>query len=146
MALFRGRLTWPRWLALTLIFCHTLFLLSHARRTKHKDIGRSDNPLSDSGLMSASWIWTPEATTGNIAFIKTYISGSGRTAVTATISMTVVQQFTLWVNGRLIGESGDGADDWESAQVFNTALNATSNIFSVLAVNDADSVTAQMTS
>ncbi|KAF7341488.1 hypothetical protein MVEN_01886200 [Mycena venus] len=53
--------------------------------------------------------------------------------------MTVVQQFTLWVNGRLIGASGDGADDWKSAQVFTTALNATSNIFSVLAVSDADS-------
>ncbi|KAJ7751110.1 hypothetical protein B0H16DRAFT_1841511, partial [Mycena metata] len=113
--------------------------VTHARRTKHNDIGRSDDPLSDSGLTSASWIWTSGATMGSIAFIKTYISGSGRTATSATISLTVVQQFTLWVNGRLIGASGDGADDWKSAQVFTTALNATSNIFSVLAVNDADS-------
>ncbi|KAJ7089118.1 hypothetical protein C8R44DRAFT_441193 [Mycena epipterygia] len=136
MALSRGR---PTWLALTLIFCHIPFLLTHARRTKHDDIGRSDDPLSDSGLTSASWIWTSGATTGSIAFIKTYISGSGRTATSAIISMTVVQQFTLWVNGRQIGTSGDGVDDWKSAQVFTTALNATSNIFSVLAVNDADS-------
>ncbi|KAJ7761410.1 hypothetical protein B0H16DRAFT_1531002, partial [Mycena metata] len=137
MALFRGRPT--SWLARTLIFCHIPFLFTHARRTKHNDIGRSDDPLSDSGLTSASWIWTSGATMGSIAFIKTYISGSGRTATSATISLTVVQQFTLWVNGRLIGASGDGADDWKSAQVFTTALNATSNIFSVLAVNDADS-------
>ncbi|KAJ7342862.1 hypothetical protein DFH08DRAFT_236399 [Mycena albidolilacea] len=136
MALLSGR---PTWLARTLIFCHIPFLLTHAHRTKHNDIGRSDDPLSDSGLTSASWIWTSGATTGNIAFIKTYISGAGRTATSATISLTVVQQFTLWVNGRLIGVSGDGADDWKSAQVFTTGLNATFNIFSVLAVNDADS-------
>ncbi|KAJ7844503.1 hypothetical protein B0H14DRAFT_2776463 [Mycena olivaceomarginata] len=136
MALLSGR---PTWLALTLIFCHIPFLLTHAHRTKHNYIGRSDDPLSDSGLTSASWIWTSGATTGNIAFIKTYISGAGRTATSATISLTVVQQFTLWVNGRLIGASGDGADDWKSAQVFTTGLNATFNIFSVLAVNDADS-------
>ncbi|KAJ7833609.1 hypothetical protein B0H14DRAFT_2800426 [Mycena olivaceomarginata] len=136
MALLSGRSTW---LALTLVFCHIPFLLTHAHRTKHNDIGRSDDPLSDSGLTSASWIWTSGATAGSVAFIKTYISGAGRTATSATISLTVVQQFTLWVNGRLIGASGDGADDWKSAQVFTTGLNATSNIFSVLAVNDADS-------
>ncbi|KAJ7932803.1 hypothetical protein B0H13DRAFT_2650768 [Mycena leptocephala] len=140
MALFRGR---PTWLILTLLYCHIPFLLTHARlsklRTKHNNIARSDDPLSDSGLKSASWIWTSGATTGNIAFIKTYISGAGRTATSATISMTVVNQFTLYVNGRLIGASGNGVDDWKSAQVFNTALNATSNMFSVLALNDANS-------
>ncbi|KAJ7655909.1 hypothetical protein B0H17DRAFT_1146302 [Mycena rosella] len=35
--------------------------------------------------------------------------------------------------------SGDGANDWESAQVFTAALNSTTNIFSVLAVNNAHS-------
>ncbi|KAJ6571966.1 hypothetical protein B0H19DRAFT_1255896 [Mycena capillaripes] len=137
MVLFRGRWTW---LTLTLIFCNIPFLLANARLGKRRaKLGRSDDPLGDSGLRSASWIWTSGATTGNVAFVKTYISGSGRTATTATISMTVVTQFTLWVNGQQIGASGDEADDWKSAKVFTTTLNPTSNIFSVLAVNNADS-------
>ncbi|KAJ6514549.1 hypothetical protein DFH09DRAFT_1374025 [Mycena vulgaris] len=113
---------------------------AHAPRSlaKHNAIGKRD-PLLDSGLVSASWIWTPDATIGNVAFLKTFSSAAGKTAISASISMTAVNQFTLWVNGQPIGASGDGPDDWKSAQVLDAALNATSaNTFSVLAVNKAN--------
>ncbi|KAJ7645385.1 hypothetical protein B0H17DRAFT_1339047 [Mycena rosella] len=133
---------WRTWLTLVSIFCRIPFLLVHARRiklgAKNEDIGKRD-PLSDSGLESASWIWTSAAITGNVAFLKTFPSTAERTAISATISMTAVNQFTLWVNGNPIGASGNGADAWKSAQVFNAVLNASTNTFSVLAVNNANS-------
>ncbi|KAJ6553630.1 hypothetical protein DFH09DRAFT_924817, partial [Mycena vulgaris] len=94
------------------------------------------SPLSDSGLVSASWIWTSSGTTGNVAFMKTFPSPTGQSAVSASISMTAVNQFTLWVNGQPIGASGNGADDWKSATVLSASLNASTNTFSVLAVNN----------
>ncbi|KAJ7742726.1 hypothetical protein DFH07DRAFT_964435 [Mycena maculata] len=119
------------WLTLTFIICHIPFLLVQARlqppRVKHNTIGRRD------GLTSASWIWTSAATTGNVAFLNTFDSAAGKTATSATISMAAVNQFTLWVNGQPIGAS----NDWQSAQVFSAALNASTNTFSVLAVNNA---------
>ncbi|KAJ7485838.1 hypothetical protein FB451DRAFT_65852 [Mycena latifolia] len=130
------------WLMLTLILYRIPFLFVQARLQKtpnhnYNDIGRRD-ALSASGLMSASWIWTSGASTGNVAFLKTFPSPGGKNATSATISMAAVNQFTLWVNGHPIGASGDGADDWKSAQVLSTALNATSNTFSVLAKNNAN--------
>ncbi|KAJ7464058.1 hypothetical protein FB451DRAFT_1561963 [Mycena latifolia] len=130
------------WLIATLILCHSFFFLVQARPSlqknlEHNTIGKLDG-RSDSGLESASWIWTSDATTGNVAFIKRYLSPGGKHATEATITMVAVNQFTLWVNGNPIGASGDGADDWKSAQVLSTALNTTSNTFSVLAANNAN--------
>ncbi|KAJ6627933.1 hypothetical protein B0H10DRAFT_2429114 [Mycena sp. CBHHK59/15] len=110
--------------------------LNTAPQTRH--VGKRD-ALSDSGLQSASWIWASGSTSGNAAFLKTFSSASGKTAFAATISMSAVNQFTLWVNGQPIGASGDGADDWKSAQVLNAALNTSTNLFSVLALNNANS-------
>ncbi|KAJ7461794.1 hypothetical protein B0H11DRAFT_115610 [Mycena galericulata] len=129
------------WLLLTFIYCHVHFLLAQARfqapRAKHHAIGKRD--LSTSGLTTASWIWTSAPTTGNVGFIKTFDSAAGKTASSATISMTAVNQFTFWVNGQPIGASGDGANDWTSAQVMTAGLNSSTNTFSVLAVNNANS-------
>ncbi|KAJ7440141.1 hypothetical protein FB451DRAFT_1300724 [Mycena latifolia] len=126
---------------LTFIFCYIpfLFVQAHIPRgfAKHNGIGKRD-ALSDSGLTSASWIWTSDATVGNVAFLKTFNSAAGKTALSATISMTAVNQFTLWVNGQPIGASGDGPDDWKSAQMFSAALNASTNTLSVLAANKAN--------
>ncbi|KAJ7116460.1 hypothetical protein C8R44DRAFT_209225 [Mycena epipterygia] len=128
------------WLILSFFFSHIYFLSVQARlheRAKRNVIERRD-PLSASGLASASWIWTSEATTGNVAFLKDFSIPRGKSPISATFTITVVNQFTLWVNGQPIGRSGNGTNDWQSAQVFSTALNST-NTFSVLAVNNANS-------
>ncbi|KAJ7116478.1 hypothetical protein C8R44DRAFT_983544, partial [Mycena epipterygia] len=120
-------------------FCPLPFLFVQGQlHAKQNDIERRD-PNSDSGLLSASWIWTSGATTGNVAFLKSFSTTVGsKTAISATFTMTAVNHFTLWVNGQPIGASGNGTNDWQSAQVFSTALNST-NTVSVLAVNNANS-------
>ncbi|KAJ6586437.1 hypothetical protein DFH09DRAFT_1432403 [Mycena vulgaris] len=105
---------------------------------KPDDIGRRDG-LSASGLTSASWIWASAPITGNVAFLKTITTPPGRTASSATITISAVNRYTLWVNGHPIGASGHGADDWKLAQVFGAVLAGADTTFSVLAVNDADS-------
>ncbi|KAJ7116466.1 hypothetical protein C8R44DRAFT_792613 [Mycena epipterygia] len=130
-----------RWLILSFFFRHIPFLpvqgRLHELRTKHNDIERRD-PLSDSGLASASWIWTSGPTTGNVAFLKKFSTAVEQTDISATFTMTAVNHFTLWVNGQPIGRSGNGTNDWQSAQVFSTTLNS-ANTVSVLAVNNANS-------
>ncbi|KAJ6570106.1 hypothetical protein DFH09DRAFT_421905 [Mycena vulgaris] len=125
-----------------IILCHIPLLFAQARldklRLKKNGIERRD-PLSDGGLVSASWIWTSSGTTGNVAFLKEFSSAAGKAARSASISMTAVNRFTLWVNGQPIGASGDGLDDWKSATVFSAQLNVSTNTFSVLAVNNANS-------
>ncbi|KAJ7170235.1 hypothetical protein C8R43DRAFT_90280 [Mycena crocata] len=125
-------------LAIALIFIHIPLLIVHALHHPHIKHKKRD-PLSDSGLTSASWIWTAAATTGNVAFLKTFSSAAGKTATSVTASITAVDQFTLWVNGQPIGASSDGADAWKSADVLGAALNASTNTFSVLVVNKANS-------
>ncbi|KAJ6571962.1 hypothetical protein B0H19DRAFT_1131942, partial [Mycena capillaripes] len=92
--------------------------------------------IPGSVLTSASWIWTAEPTTGNVVFVRTFSSLPGKNATSATISMTAVSQFTLFVNGQPIGASGNGTDDWMSVQVLSAALNTSTNTFAVLAVNN----------
>ncbi|KAJ7625395.1 hypothetical protein DFH06DRAFT_1229410 [Mycena polygramma] len=116
------------WLVITFICSRIPVLCAYA-------IGQRDS-LSDSGLASASWIWTAQPTTGNVAFLKTFTSAAGKLASSASISMTAVNQFTLFVNGQPIGASGNGTDDWKTAQVLSAALNSSSNTFAVLAVNN----------
>ncbi|KAJ7108637.1 hypothetical protein C8R44DRAFT_294513 [Mycena epipterygia] len=127
------------WLTFTLILCYIPFFVQaypHKRLPRHNDIRQ----LSTSAQESSSWIWTSGPTTGNVAFLKTFTSATGKTAATATIGMTAVNKFTLWVNGQPIGRvSGDGANDWESVQVLTAGLNASTNTFSVLAVNNGNS-------
>ncbi|KAJ6585579.1 hypothetical protein B0H19DRAFT_1250377 [Mycena capillaripes] len=108
----------------------------HPRRS----FGKRD-AFSDSGLSLASWIWLPEpdllttAPTGDVAFIKTLVSPPGNIAVSAQITITVDNNYTLWVNGQPVGASDGGESEWEGAQVFSAALNATANVFSVLGNN-----------
>ncbi|KAJ7100124.1 hypothetical protein B0H15DRAFT_508435 [Mycena belliarum] len=132
-----GRRIW----LFTFILCNIPFLFARAHAptpfARHNGVTKRD-ALSDSGLKSASWIWTSGATVGNVAFLKSFTSAGGKTASSATITMTAVNQFTLWVNGKAIGASGDGADDWKTAQVFNAALSTPTTTFSVLAVNKAN--------
>ncbi|KAJ7116459.1 hypothetical protein C8R44DRAFT_209171 [Mycena epipterygia] len=127
------------WLVLSFFFSHIPFLPARAHEllAKHNVIERRD-PLSDSGLTSASWIWTSGPTIGNVAFLKTFSTAGGKKVISATFTMTAVNHFTLWVNGQPIGASGNGVNDWQTAQVFSTAIRST-NTVSVLAVNNANS-------
>ncbi|KAJ6585580.1 hypothetical protein B0H19DRAFT_424819 [Mycena capillaripes] len=98
--------------------------------------------FSDTGLSLASWIWLKEpdllttAPAGAVAFIKSFNTPSNKTAATAQIAITVDNNFTLYVNGQPVGASLPLHDAWEDAQVFSVALNASTNIFSVLGIND----------
>ncbi|KAJ7669239.1 hypothetical protein DFH06DRAFT_1321269 [Mycena polygramma] len=127
------------WLVISLICWHISFSFVHAfphpLHSKHDDLGKRDS-LPASGLTSASWIWTAEPTTGNVAFVRTFDSPVGKAATSATITMTAVNQFTLFVNGQPIGASGNGTDDWKAPQLLSAALNASANTFAVLAVNN----------
>ncbi|KAJ7769066.1 hypothetical protein DFH07DRAFT_289630 [Mycena maculata] len=109
----------------------------HARRVFEKR-----DTFSTSGLSLASWIWLPEpdllttAPLGNAAFIKTFATPAGKTAASAVIAITVDNNYTLWVNGQAIGETGPGGEySWQTAQVFEAQLNASANVFSVLGNN-----------
>ncbi|GLB44347.1 putative bacterial alpha-L-rhamnosidase C-terminal domain [Lyophyllum shimeji] len=96
-----------------------------------------------SSFRSASWIWTsetgaPNAPAGDRAFRKTFISPSGKTPTSALILMSVDDQFSLYVNGNLVGSSPTTADIWKTSQRFSVALNAGSNLFAVRATNLPD--------
>ncbi|KAJ7827005.1 hypothetical protein B0H14DRAFT_3144749 [Mycena olivaceomarginata] len=137
----RARLTFTLICCYIPFLCPLLFARAHIQRpsAKHNAIIGKRDALSDSGLSTASWIWTAEPTVGNVAFLRTFSSAAGKTAASATISVTAVNQATVWVNGQPIGATGKGADDWKTAQVFSAGLNASTNTFSILAVNDNNS-------
>ncbi|KAJ7778164.1 hypothetical protein B0H16DRAFT_879731 [Mycena metata] len=108
-------------------------------RPEYHGVMKRDS-LSDSGLASASWIWATAGTTGNVAFLKTFPTAAGKLATAATIWITAVNSFTLWVNSQPIGASaGNGVNDWMSVQLFRAALNSSINTISVLAVNNVTS-------
>ncbi|KAJ7031933.1 hypothetical protein C8F04DRAFT_669436 [Mycena alexandri] len=126
-----------------LIFLSLLFLCNgpsiHVRalvvsRPRHNAIVRRD-PRS---LAAASWIWpatsngSASTSLGNAAFFKDFDSPSGKTASSAVITLTAVQNCTLWVNGQPIFASGGGQDGWKSAHVLKAALNESANTFSIL--------------
>ncbi|KAF8060176.1 bacterial alpha-L-rhamnosidase-domain-containing protein [Lyophyllum atratum] len=52
--------------------------------------------------------------------------------------MTVDDQFTLYVNGNLVGASPTSANIWKTSQRFSISLNAGSNLFAVRATNLGD--------
>ncbi|KAJ7778191.1 hypothetical protein B0H16DRAFT_880087 [Mycena metata] len=107
--------------------------------------GSKRQTTSNDGLTSASWIWIPGSngsagtTSGNVAFIKSFVTPSGKTASSAVISMTAVDHFTVWCNGLPIGASGTTGEAWKSAQALRATLNASSNVFSILVTNSGGS-------
>ncbi|KAJ7643691.1 hypothetical protein FB45DRAFT_280047 [Roridomyces roridus] len=95
--------------------------------------------FSDTGLTRASWIWNPEpnlqttAPIGNVAFLKTFATPSGKSAISATIAVTADNNYTMWVNGQPIGSG----DNWQTARFLTAQLNTSTNVFAVLATNQA---------
>lgn len=87
------------------------------------------------------WIWSsetnpPEAPAEPRAFRKTFVTPTGKTAQSATILITVDDDFTLYVNGALLG-SPESAD-WQTALIFYPGLDPASNLFAIRADNLPD--------
>ncbi|KAJ7745194.1 hypothetical protein DFH07DRAFT_977710 [Mycena maculata] len=126
---------------LTLLLCIPSILVQARPTLWDGQVFKKRDTFSTSVLFLASWIWLPEpdllttAPLGNAAFIKTFATPAGKTAASAVIAITVDNNYTLWVNGQAIGESGPGEYAWQTAQVFEAQLNATANVFSVLGDN-----------
>ncbi|KAJ7831746.1 hypothetical protein B0H13DRAFT_2371302 [Mycena leptocephala] len=86
------------------------------------------------------WVWTdisPSPSTGLVppglrAFRQTFTTAPGEVATTATIMITADDEYTLWVNGVLIGSNSN----YVIAQVYTVDLAPTDTIvFAVLATN-----------
>ena len=70
----------------------------------------TDNPGPD--LTSASWIWTNEVSGGNApaggrAFLKTVTLPGGQLADSIVIDITTDNQYTLYINGLVVGSGTD---------------------------------------
>uniref|UniRef100_A0A8H7XKY8 alpha-L-rhamnosidase n=1 Tax=Psilocybe cubensis TaxID=181762 RepID=A0A8H7XKY8_PSICU len=93
----------------------------------------------------SNWIWSSEsdpllAPPGSRAFRKTFTAPSGKTLQSATILISVDNEFKLYVNGGLVGVSPNGTD-WTLAQKFIVDLTGASAVFAVLANNLPDQTT-----
>ncbi|KAJ7666051.1 hypothetical protein DFH06DRAFT_265916 [Mycena polygramma] len=122
------------WLKLTLFWCYIPSLLVQAGfHPAHHTLIKRD-ALSNSGLTSASWIWASGATTGTVAFLKTFPNAAGKNSTSATIYLTACNDFTIWVNGQPIGS----LSDWTTVEVLSAGLNASTNTFAVLAGNNGN--------
>ncbi|KAJ6487241.1 hypothetical protein C8R47DRAFT_518848 [Mycena vitilis] len=130
-----------RVLTLSLCFCCIVVQAVTAEDTQRSR--RKRDAFSDSQLSLASWIWLPQpdliaaAPAGDVAFIRTLATPTGKTAASARIAMTADNNFTLWVNGQPVGASAsvDESVGWQTAQIFSAALNTSANVFSVVAQN-----------
>jgi hypothetical protein len=104
-----------------------------------------DSPSTDV-ISGANWIWTDEMNNANQnapgpssrPFRKKVATPSGKKAISADISLTVDNSFSLYVNGRLVGSTTGSSNTWQSGQVFQSvSLNPDSNVFAVAANNFA---------
>ncbi|KAF9530982.1 bacterial alpha-L-rhamnosidase-domain-containing protein [Crepidotus variabilis] len=94
----------------------------------------------------ATWIWTsdtqtnpPNAPAGPRAFRKTFVTPTGKKAVSATVLLTADDAFTLYANGASVGSSPATVDTWKSGQIFTiNTLNSNSNLFAIGASNTGD--------
>jgi hypothetical protein len=98
---------------------------------------------SASLLFSGDWIWTTEMnnTANQIPpatrpFRKKVVSPTGQTAVSANISIAVDDAFTLFVNGKYIGNSPSTNPDWRVGYFFpEVPLDPNVNVFALSATN-----------
>ncbi|KAJ7689448.1 hypothetical protein B0H17DRAFT_1135031 [Mycena rosella] len=110
-----------------------------ARLVRRAKYFTTRDSASSSVFSSASWIWSADsdgsasAAAGNVAFLKTFATPPGKTGAYALVAVTAADNFTFWVNGQPIGASGNETNGWTSAHVLRAALNASTNVFSVLA-------------
>ncbi|KAJ7168303.1 lectin [Mycena crocata] len=91
-------------------------------------------------LTNAAWIWTNEvvngvAPPGPRAFRRTYTPPAGQTATSATIIITTDNEYSIYVNGVLVGSG----TDFRVAQQYtvNFLVPAQNVVFAIYAVNTA---------
>lgn len=89
------------------------------------------------------WIWSSETSPPNApaeprAFRKQFSTPSGKTLQSAIVIMTVDDQFTLYVNGDVVGSSPNEPNIWQSAQTFTIKLSGSSTLFAVNGTNLPD--------
>ncbi|KAG5653242.1 hypothetical protein H0H81_001499 [Sphagnurus paluster] len=106
-------------------------------------VGQAIPDALSTSFRAASWIWTsesgaPNAPAGERAFRKTYTSPNGKTAISALILITADDQFSLYVNGNLVGSSPTTPDVWKTSLKFTVSMNGPSNLFAVRAINLPD--------
>jgi hypothetical protein len=89
-------------------------------------------------LANSNWIWTNEVVNGNAppgsrAFRRTYTPPTGQTATSATIIVAVDNEYSLYVNGILVGSG----NNFGIAQQYTVNLSPAPNVvFAVYAVNN----------
>jgi hypothetical protein len=94
-------------------------------------------------LYSAGWIWTDvvpasgKVPAGSRAFRRVFTPAPNQTPMSASILITADEDYTLYVNGVLIGSGSN----WRVAQHYtvNFAVGTTEVVFAVLATNLAPS-------
>jgi hypothetical protein len=90
---------------------------------------------------NTNWIWTNEIVNGQApagarAFRRTYTPPAGLTVTTATILITTDNEYSLYVNGQVIGSG----TNWPTAQRYRISVPqgpTSSVVFAVYAVNTA---------
>ncbi|KAJ7090332.1 lectin [Mycena belliarum] len=94
-------------------------------------------PSTPLSITRAQWIWTNEVVNGSAppgprAFRRTYTPPFGQIATSATIIITVDDQYSLYINGILVGSGAT----WPVAQTYTVNLTPAPNVvFAVYAVN-----------
>ncbi|KAF9468443.1 hypothetical protein BDZ94DRAFT_1294460 [Collybia nuda] len=97
-------------------------------------------PTELSTFPSSYWIWTSDATANNAPdgarlFQYTFETPVGKKAQFALVLLAVDNHFSLYVNGNLVGESGNSSA-WQGALSYNITLpSATWNVFLIHAIN-----------
>ncbi len=109
-------------------------------------IGYTTNAHAKPAFEGARWIWFPEgnpasgAPKGERYFRRVIQIPSGANIQTATLTITVDDQFTLYVNGEETGKSSGNTDAWRQKESFNikSRLRQGPNVIAVKAFNNGD--------
>ncbi|KAJ7082773.1 hypothetical protein C8R44DRAFT_753648 [Mycena epipterygia] len=102
------------------IFCNTARRARVLRRRAEVIVA---NPATATpSLTTATWIWNSttaaiDVPAGGLAFHRTFTSCASKAAASAAIVITTDDQFSLWVDGALVGSAPDEPDVWETAQM-----------------------------
>lgn len=108
-------------------------------------IGFSANAKPKSPFDGAKWIWFPEGNpAGNVPkgewfFRRVVDIPAGAQVKSATLALTVDDQFTLFVNGQEVGKSSGQTDAWRQPGKFDlkSRLHSGQNVVAVQAFNNA---------
>ncbi|KAJ7731773.1 hypothetical protein B0H16DRAFT_1427336 [Mycena metata] len=95
-------------------------------------------------LAGATWVWTDVIPAGGVlppgqrAFRRTFTPGSGEGPATLNIIISADNQYSLWVNGVLVGSG----TDWTVAQQYTVNLARTDTVVLAVLANNIDTTPA----